>query len=100
MQRNLVHALVITPFEASLVPNNWNAVIREDFPIHVLYCQETEELLFHSSNQKHDCETEITRLCALAQKLGIDITLTQEVIVLGDNQSEYCAEDIRCHFKN
>ena len=97
MDLTFIHALVITPFEASLVPNNWNAVIREDFPIHVLYCQETDEVLFHSSNQKHDCKAEITRLCALAQKLGIKIALTQKVIVLKDGQSEYCAKDIRCH---
>ena len=97
MEFNFIHALVLTPFEASLTPLNWKTLSEQDYPIHVLYSKEQNRIIFHSDNQKCDCAQEISKIQSLLTKLGISIALQQQIIVLNDDENEYCAKDVIRH---
>ena len=51
MELHLVHALVLTHYESSLVTNlSWEEVIAQDFCVQALYCRETKNFLFQFAN--------------------------------------------------
>ena len=62
MKYHFTYALILTPFESSLTPLDWESVVAQDYPIHALYCEELGALLFHSDNQKNDCTNMISFL--------------------------------------
>lgn len=97
MEFHFIHALVLTPFEASLTPLNWKNLSEQDYPIHVLYSKEQNRIIFHSDNQKCDCAQEISKIQSLLTKLGISIALQQQIIVLNDDENEYCTKDVIRH---
>ena len=73
MRYTLTHALVLTPFESTLTQLDWETVVAQDYPIHVLYCKELQCILFHSDNQHHDCAGEIENICTLLTKMAIEV---------------------------
>ena len=97
MVLHFTYALILTPFEASLFPTDWDFVIQEDFPIHVLYCQETKQILFHSDNQKTDCDKEVSKIKILLEKIGICAIYQNKVLVLKDGENEYSVKDVMHH---
>lgn len=40
MRYHFTHALVLTPFESTLTQLDWETVVAQDYPVHVLYCEE------------------------------------------------------------
>ena len=40
MKYHFIHALVVTPFESSLTPIDWETLSAQDYPLHALYCEE------------------------------------------------------------
>ena len=74
MMYHLVHALILTPFEALLTPLEWNTVAAQDYPMHVLYCKELNRVLFHSDPIKNDCMKQISEIYSLLEKFAIDYT--------------------------
>lgn len=98
MKYTFIHALVITPFESSLTPLDWDILAAQDYPIHVLYCKELNRIIFHSNNQKSDCANEISKICDLLTRLENSITLHKQIIVLNDDENEYCTYDVLKHF--
>lgn len=99
MELHLVHALVLTPFESSLVPLEWEEVAACDFAIHALYCENSGRLLFHSDNQKFDCAKEISKIQHLLKLSGINLSLSKQIIILRDDENEYCEQDVLKHFQ-
>ncbi len=99
MELHLVHALVLTPYESSLVSLDWETVAATDFAIHALYCRESNRLLFHSDNQKFDCAKEITKIEHLLKSASIHLSLEHQIIILEDNECEYCEQDVIKHFR-
>ena len=100
MELHLVHTLILTHFEASLInPNDWNEVIAQDFTVHALYCRETKNLLFHSDYQKSEPIEEISKIVKLFQMTGISVSLEKKILVVGEDENEYCANDVIKHFQ-
>ena len=62
MKYHFTHALVLTPFESTLTQLDWETVVAQDYPVHVLYCEELQCMLFHSDNQHTDCIKEIKNI--------------------------------------
>ena len=94
---HLTHALVLTQFEASLEPREWSLLVEQDYPLHVLYCAESRALLFHSDNQKSDCAEEVSKIISLLEKCNIQVKLEQQIIILGDDENCYEAQDVLRH---
>ncbi len=99
MGLHLVHALVLTPFESTLSALDWETVGAQDYPIHFLYCKDTGATLFHSDNQKSNCAEEISKIINLLAKTTDKLTVDKQIIVLRENECEYCAKDVLKHFQ-
>lgn len=99
MGLHLVHALVLTPFESTLSALDWEIVGTQDYPIHFLYCKDTGATLFHSDNQKSNCAEEISKIINLLAKTTDKLTVDKQIIVLRENECEYCAKDVLKHFQ-
>ena len=100
MEYHFIHALVITPFEASLTPIDWEALSAQDYPLHALYCEELGALLFHSDNRKNDCAEMISFLKQTFEILGIPAVYEQQIIIMSDGENEYDAQDVLKHFSH
>lgn len=99
MEYHLIHALVLTPFESSLVSLDWDAVAATDFAIHALYCKESAQLLFHSDNLKNNCADEILKIKQTLEKTNNCVALVKQIVILRDNESEYNAQDVIKHLQ-
>ena len=100
MKYHFIHALVITPFESSLNPIDWETLSAQDYPLHALYCGELGALLFHSDNQKSDCAEMISFLKQTFEILGIPAQFEQQIIIMNDAENEYDAQDVLKHFSH
>ena len=100
MKYHFIHALVITSFESSLNPIDWETLSAQDYPLHALYCEELGALLFHSDNQKSDCTEMISFLKQTFEILGIPAQFEQQIIIMNDDENEYDAQDVLKHFSH
>lgn len=98
MKYHFIHALVITPFEATLTPVDWDTLSAQDYPIHALYCKELNSLLFHSDNQNSECTEMISFLKQTLEILNIPAVWENQIIIMGENECEYDAQDVLKHF--
>lgn len=98
MVYHLVHALVLTPFEASLPAQTWEEIAATDYPIHALYCEESRNLLFHSDGLKFDCAEEISKIIKTIENLGNGVELCYQILKLEADENEYSAQDVIKHF--
>lgn len=97
MALHFIYALVLTQFESSLIPLDWGAVVQEDFPVHVLYCQETKEIVYHNDTQHAECGMDIQNIKTLLAQIGVEAIYDQQVIVLTDGENERCGRDVKNH---
>ena len=100
MKYHFIHALVVTPFESSLTPLDWEALSAQDYPLHALYCKESGALLFHSDNQKNDCANMISFLKETLKILSIPAEWENKIIIMSDDENEYSAQDVLKHFSH
>lgn len=100
MKYHFIHALVLTPFEASLTPLNWETLLAQDYPLHALYCEELGALLLHSGNQKNDCSNMISFLKETFKILSIPAEWENKIIIMSDDENEYSAQDVLKHFNH
>ena len=98
MEYHLIHALVLTPFESSLAPLEWEEIATTDFAVHALFCEESAQLLFHSDSLKNDCANEISKIKQTLEKTNNRVALIKQIIILGDNEDSYNAQDVIKHF--
>ena len=100
MKYHFTYALILTSFESSLTPLDWESVVAQDYPIHALYCEELGALLFHSDNQKNDCTELISFLKKTFEILNIPVEWNNKIIVLNDDENEWCVYDVLKHFND
>lgn len=100
MKYYFIHALVLTPFEASLTSLDWDILVEQDYPIHALYCQTTNDLLFLSNNQKNDCTEMISFLKQTFEILAIPAVYEQQILILRDDENAMDAQDVLKHFNH
>ena len=99
MEYHLIHALVLTPFESSLPAKTWEEIAATDYPIHALYCKESRRILFHSDGLKNNCAEEIAKIQQTLELTNNRVVLHKQIIILEDNECEYCAQDVIKHFQ-
>lgn len=100
MKYHFSHALVITHFESSLTPLDWETLSAQDYPLHALYCEELGALLFLSDNQKNDCTELISFLKETFKILSIPAEWENKIIIMSENENEYDAQDVLKHFSH
>lgn len=100
MELYFIHALVLTPFESSLTPLDWDTVIAQDYAVHALYCTTLSRLFFHSDNQKTNCANDISLIKQTIENLGNRAVYEQQIIILRDDENEYDAQDVLKHFNS
>lgn len=100
MKYHFIHALVVTQFESSLTPLDWETLSAQDYPLHALYCEESGALLFHSDNQKDDCSNMISFLKETFKILNIPAEWENKIIIMSDDENEYSAQDVLKHFSH
>lgn len=98
MKYHFIHALVLTPYEATLTPLDWYIVGAQDYPIHALYCQELHRIVFLSDNQKNDCTMEISKILDLLILFKMEVFMNNQIIVLEENENGYSEQDVLKHF--
>lgn len=99
MELVFTHVLVLTQFESSLVPLQWEEVVAQDFTVHLFYCKTSQSILFHSDNLQFDCMERVSNFYEMLAKSGIPYTDEQQIIILRDGESEYNAEDVLKYLK-
>lgn len=99
MELHLVHALALTPYEATLTSLDWETVAAQDYATHILYCRETKTILFHSSTQKFDPFEEISKIEQIFQNCLIPVRKSNMIFVMGEGENVMCAEDVKKHFQ-
>ena len=100
MKYHFIHALVVTQFESSLTPLDWETLSAQDYPLYALYCEELGALLFHSDNQKNDCANMISFLKETLKILSIPVEWENKIIIMSDDENEYNAQDVLKHFSH
>ena len=100
LKYHFTHALVITQFESTLSPLDWDTLIQQDYPIHVLYCSTLGRIVFHSDNQKNDCTNMISFLEQTFEILNIPVEFEQQIIIMRDDENEYSEQDVLKHFSH
>ena len=100
MKYHFTHALVITPFEASLTPVDWETLLAQDYPLQAVYCEELGALLFHSDNQTNDCANMISFLQETFKILSIPAEWKTKIIIMSDDENEYNPQDVLKHFNH
>ena len=100
MKYHFIHALVVTQFESSLTPLDWEILSAQDYLLHALYCEELGALLFHSDNQKNDCTEMISFLKETFKILNIPAEWENKIIIMSDDENEYNAQDVLKHFSH
>lgn len=99
MELHLTHALVLTQFESTLSPREWSLLVAEDYPLHALYCHDSRNLLFYSDNQKSDCAEEISKIIKSLELCSITCSISNEIIVLREDENCYEAQDVLKHLR-
>ena len=100
MKYHFIHALIVTQFESSLTPLDWETLSAQDYPLHALYCEELGALLFHSDNQKNDCTEMISFLKQTFEILAIPAVYEQQILILRDDENAMDAQDVLKHFNH
>ena len=100
MEYHFIHALVVTPFESSLTPLDWDTLAQQDYPIHVLYCSNLGKIVFQSDNQKFACADFISFFKQSLEILSIPALYEQQIIILREDENEYSAADVMKHFSH
>ena len=100
MKYHFIHALVVTQFESSLSPLDWDTLLAQDYPLHALYCEELGALLFHSDNQKNDCTEMISFLKETFKILSIPAEWENKIIIMSDDECEDDVQDVLKHFSH
>lgn len=86
----ITYALVLTPYEASLLSNpyDWDEVIVQDFAVHILYCNDTNRFIFNSDNTKIDVAEFVSFSKKLICDTGNQLNICNKVIITEETTEE------------
>lgn len=93
---HLTHAVILTQFEADLFNTlDWNEIITQDFTVHALYCADTNEMIFHSDNQKSNPIEKISEIMEIISKIGNRVEFAKQIIICPPEINEYDSTAIK-----
>ena len=98
MELNLTHALILTQFESSLTPLNFETIAQQDYAVHVVFNRATKSITFFSEPKKFDGLEEVIKFKERLRDLNISVNWEETILIMSDDECEYCAEDVKKHF--
>ncbi len=98
MELHLTHALVLTQFESTFTPLDFDTIAQQDYAVHVVYNQVTKSLVFLSEPQKFDGYEQVIKFKQMLRNLSIPVNWERKIIIVSENECEYCAEDVKKYF--
>lgn len=100
MELKLTHAVVLTQFESTLTPLDFDTISAQDYVVHVIYNQVTNSLVFLSSPQKFDGLEQSIKIRELMDNLLIPVHWDKTILIMGENENEYDAQSILRHLSH
>ncbi len=98
MELNLTHALILTQFESSLTPLNFETVAQQDYTVHAVLNRATKSISFFSEPKKFDGLEEVIKFKEHLRNLNILVNWEETILIISDEECEYCVEDVKKHF--
>ena len=81
MELTLVHALILTDYEATLPAQSFEALLVEDYPLHRVYNKATGEVIFEEYPFEGNPFEKISIIQKTLQVAHIPFSWSQEVVV-------------------
>lgn len=100
MELNLTHALILTQFESTLTPLDFDTVAQQDYAVHAVINRETKSISFLSNPQKFDGYEDFIKFKQIMENLLIPVNWKQTILIVSDDECEYSAEDVKRHFNH
>lgn len=98
MELQLTHIIVLTQFESSLIPLNFETVAQQDYAVHAVLNRATKSINFFSEPQKFDGLEDLIKFKETLRNLNISVNWEETILIISDDECEYCAEDVKKHF--
>lgn len=98
MELNLTHALILTQFESSLIPLNFESVAQQDYTVHAVLNRATKSITFFSEPKKFNGLEEVIKFKEYLTNLNIPVNWEETILIISDEEYEYCVEDVKKHF--
>ena len=98
MELNLTHAIILTQFESSLTPLNFETVAQQDYAVHTVINRATKSITFFSKPQNFNGYEEVIKFKENLRDLNISVNWEETILIIGDGENEYDAHDVIKHF--
>ena len=98
MELQLTHALILTQFESTLTPLDFETVVQQDYAVHAVINRATKSICFLSEPQKFDGYEYFIKFKQMIENLHIPVNWETTILVVSDDECEYDAEDVKKHF--
>ena len=98
MELQLTHTLILTQFESTLTPLDFDTIAQQDYAVHAIFNRATKSISFLSKPQKFDGHEDFIKFKQTIEKLLIPVNWENKIIIVSENECEYCAEDVKKHF--
>lgn len=97
MELKLTHALILTQFESTLTPLDFDTVAQQDYAVHVIFNRATKSIGFLSKPKYFEGYEDFIKFQQTLDNLLIPVQWEQIIIIVSDNECEYCIEDVKRH---
>ena len=98
MELQLTHALILTQFESTLTPFDFDTIAQQDYTVHAIFNRATKSISFLSEPQKFDGCEDLIKFKQTIENLLIPVNWEKQIIIVSDDECEYCAEDVKKYF--
>lgn len=100
MELHLTHAVILTQFESSLTPLDFDTICAQDYAVHAVYNQATNSLVFLSEPRKFDGCEEVIKFKQMLENLLIPVHWENKILIISDDECEYSKDDVRKHLSH
>ena len=100
MELQLTHIAILTHFEATLTPLDFDTICAQDYAVHAIYNQATKSLVFLSNPKNFDGYEQVIKFKEMIEKLLIPVNWESKIIVMCEHENEYDALNVMKHFSH
>ena len=98
MELQLTHIVVLTQFESTLTPLDFEAVAQQDYAVHAVLNRATKSISFLSEPQNFNGYEDFIKFKANLTNLLIPVNWERNIIIVRNDECEYNADDVKKHF--
>ena len=98
MELQLTHIIVLTQFESTLTPLDFEIVAQQDYAVHAVLNRATKSISFLSKPQKFNGYEDFIKFEENLTNLLIPVNWERNIVIVKDDECEYNADDVKKHF--